>query len=107
MVDSDSQDDSQELRATAEALRGHPNVRHLQLWGRALSDPTRLVIMSLLKARGELTGTDLRVALRVSQPAVSQHMALLEDAGFVSSRRRRKWRAYTLRPGAAALLPDV
>lgn len=87
-------DHHQALRASAEAMRPSPNLKRLRLWGKALSDETRLVILALLRAHVELSATDLRHALGVSHAAVSQHMRLLQEAGMVHSRRRGKWVFY-------------
>ncbi|PSJ37388.1 transcriptional regulator [Sphingomonas deserti] len=51
----------------------------------ALADPTRRAILARL-ARGEATITELAKPLRVSQPAVSQHIKLLVGAGMVRQR---------------------
>ncbi|MCL4324293.1 MAG: metalloregulator ArsR/SmtB family transcription factor [Candidatus Thermoplasmatota archaeon] len=89
-------DPHQALRASAEALRPDPTLKRLRLWGKALSDETRLVILYLLETHNELSATDLRHALGVSHAAVSQHMRLLHEAGMVHSRRRGKWVFYGL-----------
>ena len=51
----------------------------------ALADPTRRAILARL-ARGEATITELAKPLPVSQPAVSQHIKLLVEAGMVRQR---------------------
>ena len=89
-------DHHQALRAHATALRPDPSLKRLRLWGKALSDETRLVIIYLLQAHVELSATDLRHALGVSHAAVSQHMRLLLEAGMVRSRRRGKWVFYSV-----------
>ena len=91
MVDPDRH---QALRASAMALRPSPSLKRLRLWGKALSDETRLVILYLLQTHVELSATELRHALGVSHAAVSQHMRLLQEAGMVHSRRRGKWVFY-------------
>jgi DNA-binding transcriptional ArsR family regulator len=53
---------------------------------RALADPTRRAVFEKL-AGGEMTVTELRAGLKVSQPAVSQHLGVLREAGLVSERR--------------------
>ena len=95
-----------ELQDSVAIARRHVRVKRLQMWGRALSDETRLVILSLLKAYGELSATELQAALGVSHPTISQHMRLLVDSGLVSSSRRHKWTFYRVREGIAALLPE-
>ncbi|TIO54040.1 MAG: winged helix-turn-helix transcriptional regulator, partial [Mesorhizobium sp.] len=53
---------------------------------RALADPTRRAVYERLAA-GELTVSELRAGVSVSQPAVSQHLAVLRGAGLVIERR--------------------
>ena len=53
---------------------------------RALADPTRRAVYERLAA-GELTVSELRAGMSVSQPAVSQHLAVLRGAGLVTERR--------------------
>ncbi len=100
-------DRHQALRAHAEALRPDPSLKRLRLWGKALSDETRLVILSLLRAHVELSATDLRHALGVSHAAVSQHMRLLLEAGMVRSRRRGKQVLYQVSEHMKGVLPEA
>ena len=51
----------------------------------ALSDPTRRAIMARL-ALGEATVGDLAQPFAISQPAVSQHLKVLENAGLILRR---------------------
>ena len=53
---------------------------------RALADPTRRAVFERL-AGGEMSVSELRTGMSVSQPAVSQHLAVLRGAGLVSERR--------------------
>lgn len=62
---------------------------------RALGDETRLRIVALL-AHGELCVCHLHEALRLSQPNVSRHLAVLRGAGIVGDRRDGKWVYYRL-----------
>lgn len=60
----------------------------------ALSDPTRRAILARL-AQGEATVTELAKPFEMTQPAISQHLKVLEDAGLVvvrvdGTRRPRK-----------------
>lgn len=52
----------------------------------ALADPTRRKLYSRLRQRPHAVG-ELATHLRVSQPAVSQHLAVLRRARLVRSRR--------------------
>lgn len=51
----------------------------------ALADPTRRAILARL-AKGEATVTELAKPFEMTQPAVSQHLKVLEDAGLVMRR---------------------
>lgn len=51
----------------------------------ALADPTRRAILTRL-ARGEATVMELAEPFDMTQPAISQHLRVLEDAGLVASR---------------------
>jgi DNA-binding transcriptional ArsR family regulator len=52
----------------------------------ALSEPTRLRIVHVLLQQ-EMCTNDLAAALRLSEPAVSQHLRILRNLGIASSRR--------------------
>ncbi|WP_319759274.1 metalloregulator ArsR/SmtB family transcription factor [Maridesulfovibrio sp.] len=66
---------------------------------KALSDPTRLRIISLL-ANGELCICDLMEGLALPQSRISRHMSMLKNAGWVEGRRSGKWTYYSLvKPG--------
>lgn len=54
----------------------------------ALSDPTRLRIIDLLRDRGEASVRDLTEVLGTSQQNVSKHLATLHSEGFVSRRKQ-------------------
>jgi DNA-binding transcriptional ArsR family regulator len=51
----------------------------------ALADPTRRAILVRL-AKGEATVMELAAPFKMTQPAISQHLKALEDAGLVVSR---------------------
>jgi DNA-binding transcriptional ArsR family regulator len=53
----------------------------------ALADPIRRAILARL-AEGEATVAELAAPFAVSQPAVSKHLKVLEQAGLVSRNRR-------------------
>ena len=60
-------------------------LRSLDLAFAALADPTRRAILARL-AKGEATVMELAEPFDMTQPAVSQHLRVLEDAGLVVSR---------------------
>ena len=51
----------------------------------ALADPTRRAILGRL-AQGEATVNELAEPFEMSQPAISQHLKVLEDAGLIVRR---------------------
>src|SRR2546423_15650345 len=63
----------------------------LNLTFAALSDPTRRAILSRL-ARGEASVTDLAKPFRMTLPAVSKHLKVLQRAGLVVQSRDAQWR---------------
>jgi len=63
----------------------------------ALADPTRRHIVELLAER-EYAAGDLGERFALSQPAVSQHLRVLRDAGLVRVRRDAQRRMYALEP---------
>lgn len=86
----------------------------------AIADPTRRRILQTLKERGACTGAktvrkaaakelashapspkqmslcagDIETCVRLSQPTVSHHMAILTKAGLVEAVKRGQWRWY-------------
>ena len=69
----------------------------------ALADPTRRAILARL-AQGEATVLELAEPFRLSLPAVSKHLKVLQKAGLISQGRRAQWRPCRLEP---ARLKDV
>ena|SRR2546429_522638 len=61
--------------------------RQLPLHFRALASPTRLRILARLAEVGEESVKDLAVHLRMSQPRVSWHLAMLRRGAAVQRRR--------------------
>lgn len=64
--------------------------------GKALSDPTRIRILSCLAVR-ELCVCELVHLMRLGQPAVSRHLGILRDVGLVEDVRDGKYVNYRLR----------
>ena len=54
---------------------------------RALADPTRFLLVELLRHHGPLATTELEVALRVTSGTVSHHLRVLEAARVVVPER--------------------
>jgi DNA-binding transcriptional ArsR family regulator len=64
---------------------------------RALADPSRRAIFESL-TRGEAAVKDLTARFDISQPAVSQHLATLREAGLVRGRREGRRAYYRVDP---------
>jgi DNA-binding transcriptional ArsR family regulator len=62
----------------------------------ALADPTRRAILTRL-TRGEASVAELAAPFRVSQPAISRHLKVLERAGLIARTRRATARLSHLR----------
>jgi DNA-binding transcriptional ArsR family regulator len=71
----------------------------------ALSDPTRRAILARL-AQGEATVQELAAPFAISQPAVSRHLKVLEDAGLIETRVSGTSRPRRLKPEAVEELWD-
>ena len=73
---------------------------------RALADPTRLAILTLL-SRGERCVCDLAEALGAAQSRLSFHLKTLKNAGLLVDRPEGRMTYYALRPDIAAGLGDL
>jgi ArsR family transcriptional regulator len=71
-------------------------MRDLALFYAALSDQTRLRLLSLMKDR-EICVCYLQQILKTNQPRISRHLAYLRKAGLVEARRDGKWTHYRLK----------
>lgn len=71
----------------------------------ALADPSRRAIFESL-THGEAAVNELTARFDISQPAVSQHLATLRDAGLVSGRREGRSVYYRVEPRGMKPLVD-
>ncbi len=71
-----------------------------------LADPTRLLIVEALLARGEQPVGDLVAAASIHQSGVSRHLRILQESGFVTVRPDGAQRLYSLRPEPFRELDD-
>jgi DNA-binding transcriptional ArsR family regulator len=68
----------------------------------AIADPTRRRILQALKERGAcslgkdtgLCAGDIEERVKLTQPTISHHMAVLTKAGLVDAMKQRQWRWY-------------
>ena len=74
---------------------------------RALSDETRLRVLNVLLER-ECCVCEVMQALGISQSRASRNLGILEDAGFLRSRRDGAWSLYSIdREGMKGHLNDL
>src|SRR4051812_13018087 len=71
----------------------------------ALADPTRRAILARL-TRGEATVNELAAPFRISLPAVSKHLKVLERAGLIERGREAQWRPCRLKAGPLKEVDD-
>lgn len=72
---------------------------------RAIAEPRRRRILTLTR-ESELSAGEIAADFEISRPAVSQHIAVLRDAGLLSERREGTRRLYRARPEGLAGLRD-
>ncbi|HEX6953905.1 MAG TPA: metalloregulator ArsR/SmtB family transcription factor [Agromyces sp.] len=76
---------------------------------KALADPTRLRLISIVAAseHDEACVCDLIEPVGLSQPTVSHHLKILMEAGFLTRTKRGTWAYYKLVPGALGELSQL
>jgi DNA-binding transcriptional ArsR family regulator len=80
-----------------------PDNDALSLTFAALADPTRRAMLARL-AQGPATVKELAEPFKLSMPAISKHLKVLEHAGLIERGREAQWRPAQLQP---APLKDV
>ena len=80
-------------------------IDHLSTTFSALADPTRRAILARL-ALGETTVSELARPFKMSGPAVSKHLKVLEHAGLIARGRAAQWRPCRLEPAALKGVDD-
>jgi DNA-binding transcriptional ArsR family regulator len=73
---------------------------------RVLADPTRRALFEQIAAAGELTVGSLTERNDVSQPAISQHVRALREAGLLGERRDGRQIHYRCEPRGLSPLVD-
>lgn len=63
----------------------------------ALADPTRRAILARLNT-GEATVNELAEPFKISLPAISKHIKILERAGLIVRGKKAQWRPCSLKP---------
>ena len=88
------------MRATAELTEGELD----RAFG-ALADPTRRAILAQL-TEGDAGVLDVAEPFPMSQPAITKHLRVLEEAGLISRHRLARRRMCHLEPGRLKQLSD-
>src|SRR4051812_16784113 len=78
---------------------GRMSSKHLDATFAALADPTRRAILARL-ALGEASVSELAKPFKMSQPAISRHLKVLEIAGLIETRQSAQERLRKLKPKA-------
>lgn len=73
---------------------------------KALADPARLQLLSIVLANGSACVCDLTAPVGLSQPTVSHHMKVLVEAGLLHREKRGKWVHFSVIPEALRDLSD-
>jgi ArsR family transcriptional regulator len=76
---------------------------------KAIADPTRLQILSLINAQadGSACVCDLADAINVSQPTISHHLKILSSVGLLEREKRGTWAWYSINQQQWSSLADV
>jgi ArsR family transcriptional regulator, arsenate/arsenite/antimonite-responsive transcriptional repressor len=72
-----------------------------------LSDVTRLRCLALIYQVGELCVCELTYSLKITQPKVSRHLALLRKLNFIAGRRDGLWIYYRIHPNLPKWIKDI
>ncbi len=70
---------------------------------KALADPTRRAVYEKL-ATGSMNASSLREGMDISQPAISQHLAVLRSAGLIKEQRLGRYVNYEVDPEGLAVI---
>lgn len=74
---------------------------------KALADPARVTIMSMLLNADEVCACDFSAGIDKSAATTSHHLKVLRDAGLVSTDKRGTWVWYRVVPERLAALRDA
>jgi ArsR family transcriptional regulator len=104
----DADHDARSVVGGATAM-DHAAAVDLSLKFKAIADPTRLRLLSLVAAHegAEANVCDLTEPVNLSQPTVSHHLKILVHAGLLSRSQRGSWSFYSVVPGAVDALADL
>ncbi|MGA7050800.1 MAG: metalloregulator ArsR/SmtB family transcription factor [Mycobacterium sp.] len=91
------------------AALGEPQAVELATMFKALGDPVRLRLLSLIATHpgGQACVCEISGTFDVSQPTISHHLKLLRSAGLLDCERRGTWVYYWVIPSALQQLSSV
>jgi ArsR family transcriptional regulator len=74
---------------------------------KALADPGRIRLLSLIARRGSVCACELVGIVDLSQPTISHHLKVLADAGLLAREKRGRWVHYWVDAEAMSELSSV
>lgn len=74
---------------------------------KAVADPVRLRLLSIIATSGESCVCDLPELVDRSQPTVSHHLKVLAEAGLLQREQRGRWAWYRVDPDRLAQLRNA
>lgn len=74
---------------------------------KAISNPNRLMILSQLRLLGGQSASQLLTNLSLSQPALSQHLAIMLDEGLIAKEKKGKVTHYRINAGVVSELLEL
>lgn len=76
---------------------------------RAVADPTRLQLLSMIigAANGEVTVGDLAASLDMTQPTISHHLRIMVDDGLLAREQRGRQVWHSIAPDRRAAIVDL
>jgi ArsR family transcriptional regulator len=88
------------------AVLSHDEAATLAARFKAVADPTRLRLLSLIAAHhgGEACVCDLTGGFDLTGPTISHHLKVLREAGLITGERRGTWIYYRVVPDTVAAL---
>lgn len=82
------------------------DIQYIEKQLKAVADANRLKLLACLK-KGEVCVCDFVDVLDISQPAVSQHLRKLKEAGIIAERKVGTWKHYRIAENQTPLMKDI